>query len=1238
MEVFNEGVSIECMRRDDEQPLEVTAAAVMPVLGEGADVAAGKYEQGSGKTNVRPKGQKRKRAPSKVANPPSAVDSHSQSPSQPPRPRRVRTKTAEEAQRDQDMFAVLNDLKRFVKMGTIDISRKEVPRLTAPGMEAPDGWRWISPPSREVKLPKVLEMVAYLYRKLLARVTYMMIDERTMRLRIYMLPQDAEGRRCVPKPSSVVKKTTREVLELVNCNPEAWQGTPDVPFIALLDEAPKSAPSLFDMFNSITPTTRCAHPSPLDDIEIDEITREIRTGRIKGMRSTLYPYQQETVAEMLKKELLPEIVADPRFREMTAVDGTKFYLDTVALEVYSQTSYYDGSFGGVLAEEMGFGKTCICIALICATLHQGSRVPELYLHDPVTYTDTPPRLSQLCVSTITKYGLPWRYYQQDMSPESIRMLESHVGFYDVPVSRYISTRASLSRQSQEIQYKRVVLSKTTLVVCPDSLVHQWYNELEKHVEPGFLSVMVFVNAKKSGTDFEKYDVVLTSQRRFAKEFEDEFSRMHNIQWKRIIVDEGHSMGAGQTSASFAAKHLTVDRKWAVTGTPVPGLLGLNVGLDAASTSARGASADSAGEVNDQRVANPHSKDVSGDLARLGHIVVDFLRLAPWCDSPGMWSKYCTMPFLAENRHEVVERVLRQVMVRHRWEDLEIDVRIPDLSHKVVKLEPSLMNKIAINLFNASVAVNAVSSDRVDQDYLFHKSNLISLRRLVSNLQHSTFYWTGHEVEDIEHTLKVANECLVNGKAYTDSDRELLRKSIDAMEFALRNEEFHLSVKHQEVSYYVSKVPPSVRDALCDITYGESDTGVISGPKILHLQQLARSIKTRDVDGNVADADIIPAVVEEFSRFKAVNSGVLPMSGESGEVMEIDTVVTATPTDDRRGHKRQRTNSLNGTPMPLPSSPSKLKAAARGKHNGHNSSDKHYNPHSPRHGGSNTTRSRSNSHNNLPGVPATSTAATASSHGGSSGGASSSEYRKFFTNYSYNIGSAPLRMTADSELRRMQIDACFSSKLTYLLSRLMQLTQGTSAGRTDGEDDGTWEKAIVFYEYDDIAYYIGEALEIAGIEHCFYTTAVPPVDRAKNLTSFNTTDEYRVMLMDLNLAAHGLNVTAASRVFFMNPVWQPNIEAQAMRRAHRIGQTRNVYVETLVLKGTVEEAMFERRRKMTNEEFIAAKTALDDAPTSELISRAHFIEIESVEGRVGVPKGDQRGEVMEEALSVLKASA
>jgi Helicase conserved C-terminal domain len=51
---------------------------------------------------------------------------------------------------------------------------------------------------------------------------------------------------------------------------------------------------------------------------------------------------------------------------------------------------------------------------------------------------------------------------------------------------------------------------------------------------------------------------------------------------------------------------------------------------------------------------------------------------------------------------------------------------------------------------------------------------------------------------------------------------------------------------------------------------------------------------------------------------------------------------------------------------------------------------------------------------------------------------------------------------------------------------------------------------------------------------------------------------------------GLNLTGADYVFILDPWWNPAAEAQAIDRAHRIGQTRNVIAYRLLAKGTVEE--------------------------------------------------------------------
>lgn len=63
---------------------------------------------------------------------------------------------------------------------------------------------------------------------------------------------------------------------------------------------------------------------------------------------------------------------------------------------------------------------------------------------------------------------------------------------------------------------------------------------------------------------------------------------------------------------------------------------------------------------------------------------------------------------------------------------------------------------------------------------------------------------------------------------------------------------------------------------------------------------------------------------------------------------------------------------------------------------------------------------------------------------------------------------------------------------------------------------------------------------------------------------------------------GLNLTAAQRVFLLDPWWNPAVEQQAMDRVHRIGQTQPVIVTRFIVKGTVEEKMLqlqERKRAL-----------------------------------------------------------
>ncbi|XVF38405.1 hypothetical protein REPUB_Repub20aG0098900 [Reevesia pubescens] len=79
-------------------------------------------------------------------------------------------------------------------------------------------------------------------------------------------------------------------------------------------------------------------------------------------------------------------------------------------------------------------------------------------------------------------------------------------------------------------------------------------------------------------------------------------------------------------------------------------------------------------------------------------------------------------------------------------------------------------------------------------------------------------------------------------------------------------------------------------------------------------------------------------------------------------------------------------------------------------------------------------------------------------------------------------------------------------------------------------------------------------------------------RERVLKEFNVTGEKTVLLLSFKAGGVGLNLTAASNVFLMDPWWNPAVEEQAIMRIHRIGQKTTVSVRRFIVKETVEERM------------------------------------------------------------------
>jgi len=70
----------------------------------------------------------------------------------------------------------------------------------------------------------------------------------------------------------------------------------------------------------------------------------------------------------------------------------------------------------------------------------------------------------------------------------------------------------------------------------------------------------------------------------------------------------------------------------------------------------------------------------------------------------------------------------------------------------------------------------------------------------------------------------------------------------------------------------------------------------------------------------------------------------------------------------------------------------------------------------------------------------------------------------------------------------------------------------------------------------------------------------------------------VFLISLNAGGLGLNLTAASYVFLLDPWWNPAAEQQAIDRAHRIGQTEHVTAYRMVCRDTIEQRITELQQR------------------------------------------------------------
>jgi len=131
----------------------------------------------------------------------------------------------------------------------------------------------------------------------------------------------------------------------------------------------------------------------------------------------------------------------------------------------------------------------------------------------------------------------------------------------------------------------------------------------------------------------------------------------------------------------------------------------------------------------------------------------------------------------------------------------------------------------------------------------------------------------------------------------------------------------------------------------------------------------------------------------------------------------------------------------------------------------------------------------------------------------------------------------------------------SAKLDLLLPQLSEVAE-------EGH------KALVFSQFTKLLSIVRDRLDREGIVYEYLDGRTR--DRQARVERFQTDPECRLFLISLKAGGLGLNLTAAEYVFLLDPWWNPAVEAQAVDRTHRIGQTRPVFAYRIIAAGTVEE--------------------------------------------------------------------
>ncbi|CAJ0574863.1 unnamed protein product, partial [Mesorhabditis spiculigera] len=415
-----------------------------------------------------------------------------------------------------------------------------------------------------------------------------------------------------------------DIYQKNNCIVRNWYD--ETPILGLMrDRLMKAAPyTLSHLYNAIhsqnpLETEFHAQEAEITREDFGNYFRELKFGRreppnyeiyLDHLSSTLRPYQADAVRFMIERELIGTIRNGKEFQsEACGTDLHYFpHLGLFAKETYPIPS--QRIRGGILAEEMGLGKTVELLALISTIQRDKPEPPmvkkSLLYHgyrnqDPIVAT------MEHLVSSVTAMIEGDRGIKK-MAKERQKAINGNA-FYNVQ-PMYSRTKALKcigcgekcapdrvllppdydlgSFECPGCMADTIIPGKATLIIVPNAIFTQWYEEIRRHIKENVkveLYQGLSTHGYKHPTLLADKDIVLTTYEVLEKELHFvEFkprtglrdrkralaspSPLLSVDWWRICLDESQMIEGGGRKAAAMCLKLQSRARWCVTGTPL----------------------------------------------------------------------------------------------------------------------------------------------------------------------------------------------------------------------------------------------------------------------------------------------------------------------------------------------------------------------------------------------------------------------------------------------------------------------------------------------------------------------------------------------------------------------------------------------------------------------------------------------------------------------------------------------